>query len=196
MKGTPGPSGSGWEVRRRGGGRAGGRWVAGVTRRACRYGSGQGPVHAVIPVARPVPSGPLRRLREGVRAPQPDSGPAPASPPGVAARGPGGRDSPVGGLEMGARVRAAGRVVTEGGGRIVRRGAWSPAGAVFQRGERPTMGDGGLGAAESVSHVTRNSPVGGLGFGGFNGGFNGTEKWPRTGPEGAFDGAGGDSERD
>jgi hypothetical protein len=87
MKGTPGPSGSGWEVRRRGGGRAGGRWVAGVTRRACRYGSGQGPVHAVTPVARPVPSGPSRRLREGVRAPQPDSGPAPASPPGVGGGG-------------------------------------------------------------------------------------------------------------
>jgi hypothetical protein len=139
MKGTPGPSGSGWEVRRRGGGRAGGRWVAGVTRRACRYGSGQGPVHAVIPVARPVPSGPLRRLREGVRAPQPDSGPAPASPSGVAAWGPGGRDSPVGGLEMGAGVRAAGWVVTEGGAHCASGGV-VPSGGGLPAGRAPNHG--------------------------------------------------------
>ena len=92
-----GPAGSGWEVRRRGRGRAGGQWAAGVTRRACRYGSGQGPVHAatrvppLAPAAPPTPPPRACGLPSQTLAPRRGEGP------------------PVGEWEMARPGRGAGR---------------------------------------------------------------------------------------
>jgi hypothetical protein len=122
-----GPVGSGWEVRRRGGGRAGGQWAAGVMRGACRYGSGQGPVHAATRVPSPVPGAPPAPPPRG-RAGSP-AGPwrraGPADPP--RGRGwlgaPGAGGPPVGGREnrrLGApsRLSAGVRALAAGSGAL------------------------------------------------------------------------------
>jgi hypothetical protein len=113
----------------------------------------------VIRVPPPVPGAPPRRLREGVRAPQPDPGPAPAGRPssgGRAARagehrGPGGEARQLAG---GRWARGAGRQGIAGRGLT---------GGVGPNGGRrsPKHGRG----ARRRPHVVEVSPVGGLGFG-------------------------------
>ena len=58
MKGTPGPLGLAGKCAAAAGAVRVGSVAAGVTRRACRYGSGQGPVPAVTRVLPPVPGAP------------------------------------------------------------------------------------------------------------------------------------------
>jgi hypothetical protein len=60
MKGTPGPSGLAGKCAAAAGAVRVGSGTAGVTRGACRYGSGQGPVQAVARVPSLVPGAPPR----------------------------------------------------------------------------------------------------------------------------------------
>ena len=135
-----GPVGSGWEVRRRGRGRAGGQWAAGVTRRACRYGSGQGPVHAATRVPPPVPAAPPTPPPRACGLPSRTLAPR-------RGEGPPWR----GGMGAAGAWRGAGRNRRPG------RGPVGPNGGC----RSPKRGGG----ARRRPHVIEYSPVGGLGLG-------------------------------